>query len=251
MRFATRSSPSNRVDAVDALRGLAVAMMVAYHFCYDLGMFGLARWSTADMVTQAGWIGWRTAIVSMFLTLVGVSMALRRARGVDARGFWLRWLKIAGAAALVSLGSWVMFGPRFIYFGVLHFVAVALLLLRASSGLGVAANALLGLAALGVAALPGRAACDAAPCNISGLYLHKPWTEDFVPLAPWLGPAFLGLALGLLWLKRGLPVPAALVRLAATGPVRMLSVPGRWSLSIYLVHQPVLIGALMGWRALH
>ena len=37
-------------------------------------------------------------------------------------------MQVAGAALLVSSGSAVMFPASFIYFGVLHFVAVALLL---------------------------------------------------------------------------------------------------------------------------
>ena len=58
------SSPKNsgRIDGVDALRGFAVAMMIAYHFSYDLGLFGVAPWTTADMVTRAGWMNWPAPI---------------------------------------------------------------------------------------------------------------------------------------------------------------------------------------------
>ena len=43
-------------------------------------------------------------------------------------------------------------------------------------------------------------------------------------------------------------------RAALTGALPRLLAPlaalGRWSLTFYMVHQPVLIGALLGWMAL-
>jgi len=79
-----------------------------------------------------------------------------------------------------------------------------------------------------------------------GLVTRKPVTEDYVPVLPWLGVLLWGLAAGreLLarapaWLQGGLP--------SALSPLALL---GRWSLSFYMLHQPLLIGALMGWLAL-
>ena len=67
---------------------------------------------------------------------------------------------------------------------------------------------------------------------------RKPYTEDFVPVLPWLGVMLWGLAAGqwLLQHRRGVlagAVPAALQPLALLG---------RWSLSFYMLHQPVFIG---------
>ena len=62
-----------RLPIVDLLRGVAVAMMIVYHFCYDLSWFG---WADFHMLLDARWIAWRTAIVSSFLLLVGVGFAL-------------------------------------------------------------------------------------------------------------------------------------------------------------------------------
>jgi len=69
---------------------------------------------------------------------------------------------------------------------------------------------------------------------------HKPQTEDYVPLLPWFGVVLLGLYTG-----------PYLARLAGqwqgakkSGVIRMLALSGRHSMVIYLLHQPVLIGAL-------
>ena len=86
---------------------------------------------------------------------------------------------------------------------------------------------------------------DGRATNWVGLVTHKPFTEDYVPLLPWLGVLLAGVALGLLLLRHRRdwlagPVPAVLQPLARLG---------RWSLSFYMVHQPVLIGGLLAWLA--
>ena len=84
--------------------------------------------------------------------------------------------------------------------------------------------------------------------NWLGLITHKPITEDFVPLVPWLAAVWWGLATGRWvlahrphWLGGGAPPNAV---------TRWLALPGRWSLSYYMLHQPVLIGLLMVWKTL-
>ena len=56
------------------LRGFAVAQMIVYHFIYALSYFG---WWKLRMTQDQPWVGWRTAIVTQFLLLVGVSLVLR------------------------------------------------------------------------------------------------------------------------------------------------------------------------------
>ena len=122
-----------RLPIVDVLRGFAVAQMIVFHFIYDLNYFG---WVKLSMLTDQPWIGWRTAIVTQFLLLVGVGLVLRASFKPGTRDFWRRWVEIAAAAVLVSLGSSLVFGPRFIWFGILHFVAAALVLARPLVRLG-------------------------------------------------------------------------------------------------------------------
>ena len=65
-------------------------------------------------------------------------------------------------------------------------------------------------------------------------------------LLPWLGVVLWGLAAGQ-WLLAQRPAPLT----GSLAPaLRPLAVLGRWSLSVYMVHQPVFIGLLMGGRAL-
>jgi uncharacterized membrane protein len=79
-----------------------------------------------------------------------------------------------------------------------------------------------------------------------GLVTRKPVTEDYVPVLPWLGVMLWGLAAGQ-WLQLRRPGwLRGVVPRAAAG----LALLGRWSLSFYMVHQPVLIGLVMAAAAL-
>jgi uncharacterized membrane protein len=236
------SATAPRLAVVDLLRGLAIAQMVVYHLIYDLTYFG---WLPYAMNRDQPWVGWRSAIVFQFLFLVGISLALRAKFKPQATDFWRRWAQVAGAALIVSGGSALMFGPRFIWFGILHFVAVALLLGRPLHRLG-ALNVMLGCVVLAIGLTVKIEALDAAPWAALGLVTRKPRTEDYVPLLPWFGVVLLGLGAAALWQRALWRVPAALHTLESR-PARLLRWAGRWPLTIYLLHQPLLIGAL--WLA--
>ena len=104
--------------------------MIAFHFAFDLVHFG---WLRADPYNDFRWIASRTAILSSFLLVAGMGLALAQANGESALRFWKRIAKVAGAAALVSVGSWFVFGERFIWFGVLQAIAAISVLSRPQS----------------------------------------------------------------------------------------------------------------------
>lgn len=246
-------TPAARLDRLDALRGLALVWMTAYHFGFDLDHFGLIR---ADFYHDPFWTSQRTAIVSLFLFTAGVGQVLAVQAGQGWPRFWRRWRQVAGCALLVSLGSWWMFPRSWISFGVLHGLALMLLLARAAlmrGWLGGARPWLLGLALLAAAPLLQAALADGhVPAlaaalesrwlNWLGVVTRKPVTEDYVPLLPWLGVLLLGVGAG-----QVLPRAWLAGRVGAVG--LGLALLGRWSLSWYMLHQPVLIGALMAWLA--
>ena len=221
--------------------------MAVFHFCFDLNHFGL--WEPRQFFTRDPfWTTQRTVIVSLFLLCAGLgqAVALQHVRGWSFdRRFWRRWAQVAGCALLVSAGSALMFPASWISFGVLHGIAVMLVVARLAAPLRTGLW-LLGAASLLLPWLWRHPVFDSRWTNWVGLVTFKPVTEDYVPLLPWLGVVLWGLAAGQ-WLLRQRPellgggLPAALRPLAALG---------RWSLSFYMLHQPALIGAILAWTAL-
>jgi len=231
-----------RLPLIDVLRGFAVAQMIVFHFLYDLNYFG---WVKLRMLADQPWVGWRTAIVTQFLLLVGVGLVLRTSFKPGHADFWRRWAQIAGAALLVSIGSAAVFGPRFIWFGILHFVAAALLLARPLVRLG-RWNLLLGIVAVAFGLLYAHPIFNDAPASLIGLVTRKPKTEDYVPLLPWMGVVLIGAGLGSMWQRREWSV-ANTLRWLNDHPPKLLLVLGTWALTVYLLHQPILMGIL--WLA--
>ena len=232
-------SPAPRLQLIDALRGFAVAQMIVYHFIYDLAYFG---WIDLVMTRDQPWVAWRTAIVTQFLLLVGVSLVLRTSFKPSPADFWKRWAQIAAAALLVSVGSWLVFGPRLIYFGILHFVAAALLIARPLLRLR-AANILLGAVCVFVGLTWTNEFFNTPPANIVGFMTFKPRTEDYVPLFPWIGVVLIGAGAAAQWQRAQWRIPNALKPLNQRAP-RWLLFLGTWALTVYLVHQPILLGAM-------
>lgn len=233
-----------RFDRVDALRGVAMLWMAAFHFAFDLNHFGLLE-PRQDFYRDPLWTLQRTAIVSLFLFTAGLGQALALAARQPAARFWRRWAQIAGCALLVSAGSALMFPASWISFGVLHGIALMLLIARFAAPLGGWLWPL-GLAALLLPQVVAHPVFDTRWTNWVGLVTRKPVTEDHMPLLPWLGVMLWGLAAGQ-WLlaHRRVLLAGAVPRAAAP-----LAALGRWPLAFYMLHQPVLIGAIVGWQAL-
>ncbi len=239
----TAASPhAPRYDRLDALRAIAMLWMAAFHFAFDLNYFGLIR---QNFYVDALWTGQRTAIVSLFLLCAGIGQVVAIEQGQPLPRFARRWLQIAGCAVLVSIGSALMFPTRWISFGVLHGIAVMLVVLRLTGRWG-AWLWPLGLAAIVLPQLVSHAWFDSRWTNWIGLVTRKPATEDYVPLLPWLGVMWWGLAAGRWLLRRRRDLLAGPVAPAWRG----LAALGRWPLTFYMLHQPVLIGLVMAALAL-
>ncbi|MDB5890717.1 MAG: hypothetical protein JWP47_1548 [Polaromonas sp.] len=242
--------PHQRLDTLDALRGFAVLWMTLFHFCFDLNQFGYTR---QDFHTDPFWTVQRSMIVSVFLFCAGLSQAVALQQNQSPRGFWWRWLQVAGCALLVTAGSYAMYPRSFIYFGVLHGIAAMLVVTRFTAHWGLwlwLAGALVfvihSTAGYAHSQWPVFAFLDQPAFNWLGFIGKKPVTEDYVPLLPWLGVMWWGMAAGQWWLA--LPMPRRQRPLSPTlAPLAWL---GRRSLSWYMLHQPVLIGALMAIAAL-
>jgi uncharacterized membrane protein len=212
--------------------------MVVYHAAFDLSA---ARLIATDIQSSLGWTVFARLIAGSFLFLVGVSLVLATERGIRWPSYFRRLALIAGGALVVTLSTW-WFDPRtFVFFGILHLIAVgsvlALPFLRLPSWA-------VAIASVYFLALPWfyRSEIFDMPALVwLGLQTEPPVSVDYVPMFPWFGVVLAGIVGGR-W------VAANRHRLASWRPTeawaRWLGWAGRWSLLIYLVHQPLLVGII-------
>jgi len=230
---------SSRYVVIDQARGFAIVLMFIYHFFFDLNEF---RFIDTNFYDSPFWNNFRLIIVSLFLTLVGISLILATRKGLNFKRFNQRLLFILIGAAIVSVSSYVTFPRSFIYFGILHFIAVASLL-------GIlfvrfyTANLLLGILIIVTALLFSHPLFNPGWLNWIGLATVKPVTEDYVPLFPWFGVVLIGMFLGKAIFIHGHLSRVTTIQLGNM-PGKILSFLGKHSLIAYLLHQPVFFGLL-------
>ncbi|MCF6323590.1 MAG: DUF1624 domain-containing protein [Gammaproteobacteria bacterium] len=220
---------------IDVWRGIAIVMMIVFHFAYDLSFF---KYIEIDFNSEPFWLNFRTLIVTVFLCLVGISLQLAAKRTLNFQRYFRRVGLLVGAAALVSVGSYFIFSDNLIYFGVLHFIAVASvlgLLFRKLFWI----NLVLGLVIIisGIQFYQGVFAPSF--WYWTGLMSDRPYRVDYVPLFPWFGVVLIGM-----FLARVIENYELLSAASRGGHwiVDTLAWGGRHSLLIYLLHQPLLFG---------
>jgi len=228
-----------RIILIDLLRGLAIALMFIYHFCFDLDYFGYVQFQFSS---DPFWLNFRALIVSLFLGVVGFSLFLAH-QGHWNRQAWLKrlsWLVLASLA--VSISSYLMYPKTFIFFGILHFIALASLLGVVFIRFGYL-NLVLGALILLIGNHYSHAFFDQPAWQWFGLMTEKPSTEDYVPLFPWFGMVLLGLGLAY-WTQNNQTLNRLLHWQNSHRAVSSLCFAGRHSLLIYLLHQPIFLGLL-------
>ena len=231
---------NRRWPILDTARGVAIIAMILFHFTWDLGFFGIVDYDIS--FTLEGRL-LAHLIAGSFLFIVGMSLALAARNGLPFKPNLKRLRYVAGAAILVSLGTFFLMPEDWIFFGVLHCIALSSLL-----ALPFLAAPLLLTAAIAALSI-------AAPLFIYAPIFDQPWmfwlglnhilprTNDYVPLFPWFGVVLAGLVVVRLidtraewaaWFQRARP----------NAFFRYLARLGRFSLAIYLIHQPILMGVL-------
>jgi uncharacterized membrane protein len=235
-----RPGSAPRIPLVDMVRGAAVLAMIAYHGAWDLSTLMLAD---LDVTGSRAWAIFARAIAATFLFLAGLGLALAHGKGIRWRAYGKRLGVIAAAAAVITLGTMIAFPASYIFVGILHnmvlsgLIAIPFLLLP---------RIVAAVAALVFLAMPGLVAggvFDQPWLAFLGLGRIPPVTNDWVPIFPWTGYVLAGIGVA------PLLVPL-LPRSDGGGVGRGLAAIGRYSLLIYLLHQPLMFGVLAGVRQL-
>ena len=242
-----RRQPGKRIALLDTVRGVAVVNMIVYHAVYDwVYVFGKpAAW----FETNAAYL-WEQAICWTFIFLAGMV-------SVYSRNLMRHGAVVFGCALVLTIVTALIIPEQIILYGVLHLLGTAMLLTallrpcleKIPPLWGAALSFVLFIFVKGVPrGFLGVA--DYALCSLPssfyqfqwGFPLGFPaqgfWSSDYFPIVPWLFLFWTGM---FLW--RGLRTRVE-PYLKATGEIPVFTAAGRHSLLIYMLHQPIVFGAL-------
>jgi uncharacterized membrane protein len=235
---------SNRFIELDLIRGFAIAIMIFFHILWDLDYFGLIPLDNS-LYQQS------KIMPSLFFLLVGICLYVsshRKPLGSEqikhliTRGTW-----ILGLALFLTIITFIFFPDRPILFGVLHCIGLCIILcipvLKLKPVYTMTLAMIIILTGFFINSIPME-----HPTIVHlavGIHPQNIWayTIDYFPLFPWLGVCLLGVAIGAVLYKdnkRQFRLPD----LSRYKPVHLFSWMGQHSLAIYLVHQPIIAGAL-------
>ena len=245
LRLSVRRRTSFRARwELDALRGVAITMMVVYHFMFDLYYF-----YNNPLVFTPFWSGFQHATATLFILVAGVATYLAslspRVVAISWQQQWRTFVQRGGtifAWGMVLTGiTWAVMGQgASIQFGILH-------LLGASIALSFPFLKVPWLA-LGVGAILYLVGTWLEPQAFTGFAARFAWlgfapadlqSVDYFPLIRWFGLFLIGTFLGRKGFVEGRTESHAL-RGREFALFRGLQSMGLRSLPIYLLHQPVL-----------
>jgi len=222
--------PKQRYHFIDILRGFAIILMIAFHFGMNLVDWGLAD---RGLINNPILSILQPIFAGLFILLSGMSSRFSRSnirRGVI----------VLLAAYAVSVGAWWAGFP--IYFGVLHFLGVAMVLYGLAENLLKKIQKRLqpviygGFFVFSYWLFPRSIDIDTNLFLPFGLY-NSNRGADYFPLFPWLFLFLFGTWLGTLAKENKFPKWFYKIK-----KIPVLPFIGRHGLVIYLAHQPVMYG---------
>ncbi|WP_169312378.1 heparan-alpha-glucosaminide N-acetyltransferase [Methanoplanus limicola] len=264
---------------VDSLRGLALLMMIIFHFVYDLSYFDIADIN----VSYGFWRYFAYITAFLFVFIAGTSVWISRKRSeIQQEGrlhkgnnqqvqntgknpdkeaynekyagklninskiisffrepinikFFKRGLFIYSLGILITAATYLIIGRGFIVFGILHLIGISIIL----SPLFFCLKKYLVLVSTAIIALGVLVQNISGPYFLLFLGIHPAdfISVDYEPLLPWLGFFLLGMFAGSVFYPEG----KRLFEIKERFNLKFLTVPGRNTLLIYLIHQPVII----------
>jgi len=227
---------------IDFLRGLAIIMMIIYHFLYDLNYFGNYNFD----LSSGFWLYFARTTATIFILLVGISLTLSFSRTKIQKPkinlylkYLKRGLKIFSWGLIVTLMTWIFLREEFVIFGILHFIGISIILAYPFLKLRYW-NLLIGIICIVFGMYLKNFTFDFSWLMWLGLRPHYLYTVDYFPIFPWFGIILIGLFFGNL-LYPHYKRKFKLSNFSDFSFTKLFCFLGKHSLLIYLVHEPILI----------
>lgn len=218
------SGTSRRIWEIDAVRGIALVLMIVFHFLFDLREFyGFPVQYNSGVYYYIGKV---SGILFILISAISCAFSFSNLR---------RAVKFLGVALAITIGTH-LYNPAFgIRFGILHFLGTCILLYPLFRDLNKYVLALLGTMIIIVGRYFGGLSADNNYWFLFNLTSNTWVSADYYPLFPWLGVFLYGIALGKTLYHR----KQSLVKWCPGS--NFFGYIGRHTLLVYLAHQPLLL----------
>jgi uncharacterized membrane protein len=249
-----RKNTKYRIFELDFIRGTCIFFMILDHTLYDLAFIFIDQWAPSGFLYQLcnfarhTYFPWvlrdviREIIIFLFIFICGTSCSFSRSnfkRGV-------RLLAVALALSAFTCGADQVYGHGenfIIRFGILHMLAVSILLYCLLKRLGFRVMLILAIASLVLGLYFSHRPLDTdfAYMNIL-MYTDYPfYSADYFPLMPFSGYFLIGTTVGQrLYRERR----SLLSNVNWPGFTKPVLFAGRNALFIYILHQPLIYSIL-------
>ena len=243
-----KSKSGKRFIELDLLRGFALIIMILGHILWDLDYFNLIPMnSTIYALLQK-------IVPPLFFILVGMSIiAGKKKKQLTPdeekkynEALIIRGLKIFNLGMFLTIASLLVMPQRPVFFGVLHCIGLSIVLCAFFLKYRLYNVFLAGAIFFTSLVLSNITISNPSLLHlIFGICPADIWkyTVDYFPLIPWFGFTLFGVAIGH-FMYCGETRRVRIPDLSKYKPAKLFSWIGQHSLAIYLLHQPVIAGAL-------
>lgn len=227
----SKHSNNIRYEFLDFTRGIAIGLMFIFHLSFGLTQLGYFQ---INFSTDIFWNSFRSLIVFLFLSLVGIGLYLATRNRFNIKSYLKRLLLLLLYLSLITLLSKTVRPDYYVFFGILHLIFV-------SSILGLLfvrfywLSLLAGLACIVVGNTISSHLFDGTYIRWIGLSNQHYATDDYAPILPWFGIVLIGIFIGrFLFTEKKY---SSLYQWNAQHWItRLVCWAGRYSIHLYFVH---------------
>ena len=253
----------SRFGEIDFLRGIAIILMISYHFVIDLYFLGISKIFLKPIFRY-----WNDASFNLFFFIVGVSLTISYRNNLfqqhSSQKIFLknlkRGLKLLAWGMLITLITFFVFPREYIIFGTLHFIGCAIIcsfpFLKFKNF-----NLIFIFLFFIIGNLLQTIQLDHSWLAPLGIHSKSYASIDYFPFFRTFPTVLLGILLGNYYyvsnekkLKRKWSLSFHSTTrekiLKILQPLQSINFLGKHSLLIYLLHQPIIYGLLLIYKIL-